>query len=82
VTKSLRRVARSTVVVVGAVFALAIVIMALFAGVLAPPRPDEQNPDLIEAKPGTQALFGTDRFGRLRLELLTESRGFAGGVAP
>jgi ABC-type dipeptide/oligopeptide/nickel transport system permease subunit len=27
-------------------------------------RPDEQNFDLIEAKPGAQALFGTDRFGR------------------
>ena len=38
--------------------------MALFAGVLAPPPPDEQNFDLIEAPPGRQALFGTDRFGR------------------
>ena len=50
--------------VVGAVFALVIVVMALFAGTLAPQAPDEQNFDLIEAKPGTQALFGTDRFGR------------------
>ena len=56
--------ARSTVVVVGAVFALVIVGMALFAGVLAPYPPDEQNFDLIEARPGMQALFGTDRFGR------------------
>ncbi len=56
--------ARSTVVVVGVVFALVIVGMALFAGVLAPRPPDEQNFDLIEAKPGAQALFGTDRFGR------------------
>ena len=63
-TKSLRRVARSTVVVVGAVFALVIVAMALFAGALAPYPPDEQNFDLIEARPGGQALFGTDRFGR------------------
>ena len=38
--------------------------MALFAGVLAPYPPDEQNFDLIEARPGLQALFGTDRFGR------------------
>src|SRR5262245_9972843 len=38
--------------------------MALFAGILAPQAPDEQNFDLIEAKPGTQALLGTDRFGR------------------
>jgi peptide/nickel transport system permease protein len=64
VTKSLRRAARSTVVMIGAVFALAIVVMALFAGALAPQPPDEQNFDLIEAKPGAKALFGTDRFGR------------------
>jgi len=64
VTKSLRRAARSTVVMIGAVFALAIVVTALFAGVLAPQPPDEQNFDLIEARPGAKALFGTDRFGR------------------
>ncbi len=63
-TKSLRRAARSTVVMIGAVFALAIVVMALFAGALAPAAPDEQNFDLIEARPGATALFGTDRFGR------------------
>jgi peptide/nickel transport system permease protein len=63
-TKALRRVARNTVVVVGAVFALTIVGMALFAGALAPHPPDEQNFDLIEARPGLHALFGTDRFGR------------------
>jgi peptide/nickel transport system permease protein len=57
-------VTRSTVVVVGAVVALVIVVMALFAGLLAPYPPDEQNFDLIEARPGAQALFGTDRFGR------------------
>ena len=49
---------------VGTVFALLIVGMALFAGGLAPYPPDEQNFDLIEAKPGAKALFGTDRFGR------------------
>src|SRR5262249_40970021 len=38
--------------------------MALFAGSLAPHPPDEQNFDLIEARPGAQAPFGTDRFGR------------------
>lgn len=51
-------------VVVGAVAALVIVGMALFASALAPYPPDEQNFDLIEASPGAQALFGTDRFGR------------------
>jgi peptide/nickel transport system permease protein len=55
---------RNAVVVIGAGFALVIVAMALFADVLAPHPPDEQNFDLIEARPGVQAPFGTDRFGR------------------
>ena len=48
----------------GAFCALAIAVMALGAGALAPYPPDEQNFDLIEAPPSRQALFGTDRFGR------------------
>jgi len=51
-------------VVVGAVVALMIVMMALFADRLAPHPPDEQNFDLIEARPTHAAPFGTDRFGR------------------
>ena len=62
--RRLRRALRSTVVVVGGLLALLIVVMAVFAGVLAPTPPDEQNFDLIEASPGAKALFGTDRFGR------------------
>ena len=50
-------------VIVGAACALPIVAMVLFAGVLAPYAPDEQNFDLIETRPSTHALFGTDRFG-------------------
>src|ERR1051325_6053193 len=38
--------------------------MALFAGSPPPHPPDEQNFDLIEAKPSAQALLGTDRYGR------------------
>ena len=49
---------------VGAVFALVIVAMALFAPRLAPQAPDEQNFDLVESAPGARALLGTDRFGR------------------
>jgi peptide/nickel transport system permease protein len=56
--------ARNLLVVVGTIAAAAIVAMALFAPALAPYPPDEQNFDLIEARPGSQALFGTDKFGR------------------
>ena len=63
-SRPLRRLTRSIVVVVGAIGAALIVGMALFANVIAPSPPDEQNFDLIEARPGAQAWFGTDRFGR------------------
>jgi peptide/nickel transport system permease protein len=59
-----RRTARSTVVILGAAAALLVIVTALFADSLAPHAPDEQNFDLIEARPGAQAVFGTDRFGR------------------
>jgi peptide/nickel transport system permease protein len=59
-----RRTARSTVVLLGVGFAVLVVLTALFADALAPYAPDEQNFDLIEARPGAQAVFGTDRFGR------------------
>jgi peptide/nickel transport system permease protein len=62
--RQVRRLTRSTVVALGVVFALVIVIMALFADVLAPYPPDEQNFDLIESAPQVKAPFGTDRFGR------------------
>jgi peptide/nickel transport system permease protein len=62
--RRVRRTLRSTVVVLGSLFALLVVAMAVFAGPLAPAPPDEQNFDLIESPPGRQALFGTDRFGR------------------
>src|SRR5207245_7141565 len=41
-----------------------IVVLALVADRLAPHPPDEQNFDLIEARPTGAAPFGTDRFGR------------------
>ncbi len=62
--RQLRRTLHSAVVVTGAVLAALIVVMAAFAGALAPQAPDEQNFELIEAPPGAKALFGTDRFGR------------------
>jgi peptide/nickel transport system permease protein len=63
-SRPLRRLTRSAVVVAGAVGAILIVGMALFANAIAPYPPDEQNFDLIESAPGAKALFGTDRFGR------------------
>lgn len=63
-SRPVRRVARSTLVLVGAVSALVIIAAALFAGAITPYPPDEQNFDLIEAAPSAKALFGTDRFGR------------------
>jgi peptide/nickel transport system permease protein len=59
-----RRVLHSAVVLAGAACALVVILVALFAGVLAPQPPDEQNFDLVEAPPGWKAPFGTDRFGR------------------
>ena len=56
-TKSLRRAARNTVVMIGAVFALAIIGIALFANALAPYPPDEQNFDLIETPPGAEGAL-------------------------
>ena len=63
-SRQLRRTLHSAVVVTGAVLAVLIIVMALFAGALAPQPPDEQNLELIEAPPGAKALLGTDRFGR------------------
>ena len=63
-SRPLRRVTHSAVVVAGALCVALIVAVAVFAGSIAPQDPDEQNFDLIEARPGAKAIFGTDRFGR------------------
>jgi len=63
-SRQLRRVTHSAVVLGGALCVALVVTMAVFAGSLAPRDPDDQNFDLIEARPSPQALFGTDRFGR------------------
>jgi peptide/nickel transport system permease protein len=62
--RSVRRALRNAAVLLGAGFAMVVVAMALFANVLAPTAPDEQNFDLIETPPSAQAWLGTDRFGR------------------
>jgi len=62
--RPLRRVLKSAVVLVGAGFAFAVILMALFAPALAPQPPDEQNFDLVESRPSAKAWLGTDRYGR------------------
>ncbi len=62
--RRVRRVARSGVVVAGAIVALCVVGVAIFAHVIAPHPPDEPNFELIEAPPSYKAWFGTDRLGR------------------
>jgi len=62
--RSLRRATRNVLVVLGLLGAILVVSMAVFADRLAPHPPDEQNFDLIESRPSTAAVFGTDRFGR------------------
>jgi len=62
--RSWRRATRSVVVVLGTLCALLVVGMAVFADAVAPYAPDEQNFDLVEARPQAHAVFGTDRFGR------------------
>lgn len=62
--RPIRRALGSGAVLLGVGFALLVVAMALFAGVLAPTAPDEQNFDLIETAPSAKAWLGTDRFGR------------------
>jgi peptide/nickel transport system permease protein len=62
--RQVQRVFRSRIVAAGTVCALLVIVLALFADILAPVAPDEQNFELIEAPPSRQALFGTDRFGR------------------
>jgi peptide/nickel transport system permease protein len=62
--RRVRRVARSGVVVGGALVALLVVGVAVSAPLIAPHAPDDPNFDLIEARPGPKAWFGTDRFGR------------------
>jgi peptide/nickel transport system permease protein len=62
--RRIRRALRSSVVLGGLVVSVLIVLVALFAGLLAPVAPDEQNFELLETPPGHQAWMGTDRLGR------------------
>jgi peptide/nickel transport system permease protein len=63
-SRRIRRVLRSSVVLLGVACALAIVTAAVLAPALAPVAPDEQNFELLETPPGARAWLGTDRLGR------------------
>jgi peptide/nickel transport system permease protein len=62
--RRIRRALRSSVVLAGLVVAIVIVAVAVFADLIAPVAPDEQNFELLETSPGRQAWLGTDRIGR------------------
>jgi peptide/nickel transport system permease protein len=53
-----------TKVVIGASIVLAIVVVALFAPLIAPYGPNEQNLESAFGSPSWAHLFGTDQFGR------------------
>jgi peptide/nickel transport system permease protein len=59
-----RRVGRNPGAVVGAIVLLAIVLLALFAPVIAPHDPIAQDTQAIRARPSLDHLFGADTFGR------------------
>jgi peptide/nickel transport system permease protein len=52
------------VVIVGAIIIVAILIMAIFAPLLAPYDPDEQNLETFLQQPSSSHLLGTDELGR------------------
>src|SRR5207248_1731988 len=60
----LRRLARNRGAVVGGVLVLAITLMAVFAPVVAPYRPDEQSFADYLTGPSARHWFGTDEQGR------------------
>src|SRR3954468_17099289 len=59
-----RRVARNPGAVAGAIVLVVIVLLTIFAPVVAPDDPDLQNSQALRAAPSRDHLFGTDRFGR------------------
>jgi len=60
----LRRLARSKLAVVGGVYVVALVIVALFAPWIVPQDPMSQNYEALNQAPSLAHPFGTDNFGR------------------
>jgi peptide/nickel transport system permease protein len=62
--KSLRRLVRNTGAMVGLVVLTLLVLVAIFAPVLAPYPPNRQNPLVSLNAPSVEHRLGTDQFGR------------------
>jgi peptide/nickel transport system permease protein len=61
---ALRRLRRNPGAVAGAVVLTIVILLAVFAPLLAPYDPIEQNSRAIRAAPSAEHLFGADNFGR------------------
>ena len=60
----MRRLAQNKGAVIGGIVLTLILLMALFAPVLAPKDPSEQDYGMVLLPPGREAPLGTDQFGR------------------
>jgi peptide/nickel transport system permease protein len=63
-TQAIRRLRKSTTAVIGAVIVVVLVLVALFADVLAPDSPTASDQTQTFARPSLQHPLGTDQLGR------------------
>src|SRR3954470_21893338 len=61
---AMRRLLRNPGATAGLVVMIAIILVAIFAPVLAPYDPIDQDSQAIRARPSSEHLFGADTFGR------------------
>lgn len=60
----MRRIARNRLVMIGLIMVVLLVILAVFADVIAPRDPDALDMKAALRPPGLETPFGTDRYGR------------------
>src|SRR5688572_20731983 len=63
-SKTMGRLAQNKGAVIGGIVLALILLMAVFAPVLAPKDPSEQDYGMVLRPPGPEAPLGTDQFGR------------------
>jgi peptide/nickel transport system permease protein len=63
-TQAIRRLRKSTTAVIGAVIVVVLILVALFADVLAPDSPTASDQTQTFARPSIQHPLGTDQLGR------------------